>query len=53
MAVVIAAELLYATLITLIIVPIMYDIFFRGEPHNIDVGEDLDDVPDEISEFVS
>ena len=50
MAVVVAAGLLYATLMTLFIVPIMYDILYRGEPKNIDVGDDLDEAPDEVSD---
>ncbi|MBO6215739.1 MAG: efflux RND transporter permease subunit, partial [Lachnospiraceae bacterium] len=50
MAVVVAVGLLYATLMTLFVVPVMYDIFFRGEPRDIDVGDDLDEAPDEISD---
>ncbi|MBR6281475.1 MAG: efflux RND transporter permease subunit [Lachnospiraceae bacterium] len=50
MAVVVAAGLLYATLMTLFVVPIMYDILYRGEPKNIDVGDDLDEAPDEVSD---
>lgn len=53
MAVVVAAGLLYATLMTLFIVPIMYDILYRGEPKDIDVGDDLDEIPDEISEYLN
>ncbi|MBR0428785.1 MAG: efflux RND transporter permease subunit [Lachnospiraceae bacterium] len=50
MAVVVAAGLLYATLMTLFVVPIMYDILYRGEPKNIDVGDDLDEAPNEVSD---
>ena len=53
MAVVVAAGLLYATLMTLFIVPIMYDILYRGEPKDIDVGDDLDEAPDEVSEYLN
>ena len=40
MAVVIAGGLTYATLMTLYIVPIMYDILFKRPPLNVDVGDD-------------
>ncbi|MCR4999946.1 MAG: efflux RND transporter permease subunit [Lachnospiraceae bacterium] len=52
MAVVVAAGLLYATLMTLFVVPIMYDLLYRGEPKDIDVGDDLDQAPDEISDYM-
>ena len=41
MAVVVAVGLLYATLMTLFIVPVMYDILYRKQPKVIDV-EDSD-----------
>ena len=42
--------LLYATLMTLFIVPVLYDIFYRKKPKVIDVGDDnLDDIPDETA----
>ena len=41
MAVVVAFGLLYATLMTLFIVPVMYDILYRKQPKVIDV-EDSD-----------
>lgn len=47
MAIVVSVGLLYSTLMTLIIVPIMYDILYRHTPKVIDVGSDLDVVPDE------
>jgi len=54
MAVVIIGGLLYATLMTLYIIPIMYDIFFKRPPLVIDVGGDnLDDVPDDAAEFIA
>ena len=53
MAIVVSAGLIYATLMTLFIVPVMYDILYRKQPKNIDVGEDdLDQVPDEAQEFL-
>ena len=54
MAIVIIGGLTYATLMTLYIVPIMYDILFKKPPLNIDVGGDeLDDVPDDAAEFLA
>ena len=53
MAIVIAGGLLYATLMTLFIIPVMYDILFRKQPHVVDVGDDLNDVPDDAAEFLA
>ena len=54
MAIVIAGGLLYATLMTLFVVPVMYDIFFKGSPLSVDLGsEDLDDIPDDAAEFLA
>ena len=54
MAIVIIGGLTYATLMTLYIVPIMYDILFKKPPLAIDVGGDeLDDVPDDAAEFIA
>ncbi|MDD7209913.1 MAG: efflux RND transporter permease subunit [Lachnospiraceae bacterium] len=50
MAVVVSAGLLYATFMTLFIVPVMYDILYRRQPKEIDVGDDLDQIPDETEE---
>jgi len=48
MALVIAGGLLYATLMTLFIIPVMYDILFKKQPLDVDTGsESLDDIPDE------
>ncbi len=48
MALVIAGGLAYATLMTLFIIPVMYDILFKKQPLDIDTGsENLDDIPDE------
>ncbi len=52
MATVIAAGLIYATFMTLFVVPVMYDIFFRRQPLNVDTGDDLDEVPDDAAEFI-
>ena len=53
MALVIAGGLAYATLMTLFIVPIMYDILFKKQPLDVDTGkEDLDDVMDEAEEYM-
>ena len=30
----------------------MYDIFFKRQPLNVDVGDDLDDAPDDAAEFI-
>lgn len=54
MAVVIIGGLLYATVMTLIIVPVMYDILFKRKPLDVDIGsENLDDVPDDAAEFIA
>lgn len=53
MSIVVAAGLIYATFMTLFIVPVMYDIFYRKQPRVIDVGDDLDVIPDETSELVA
>lgn len=48
MALVIAGGLAYATLMTLFIIPVMYDILFKKPPLDVDTGsESLDDIPDE------
>ena len=52
MSIVIAGGLLYATLMTLYIIPIIYDIFFKRQPLNIDTGDDLEDVPDDAGEYL-
>ena len=46
--------MVYGTLMTLIIVPVIYDIVFKHEPRNVDIGGDnLDDVPDDAAEFIA
>ena len=54
MAIVIIGGLSYATLMTLFIVPVLYDLFYRKPPVNIDVGDDgMDDLPDDAAEFAA
>ena len=43
----------YATLLTLLIVPVWYDVIFRPAPKVVDTGsDDLDDVPDDAAEYM-
>ena len=42
MAIVTIGGLVYATLMTLFIVPVLYDLFFRGEVHQVDIGDEDD-----------
>ncbi len=55
MAIVIICGLAYATLMTLYIVPIMYDILFKKPPLNVDIGDEsnFDDIPDDAAEFLA
>lgn len=54
MALVIAGGLLYATLMTLFVIPVMYDILFKKQPLDIDTGsESLDDIPDDAQEYMA
>ena len=52
---VIICGLSYATLMTLYIVPILYDVLFKKPPLSVDVGsdDDLDDIPDDAAEFIA
>lgn len=53
MALVIAGGLAYSTLMTLFIIPVMYDILFKKAPLDVNLGsENLDDVPDDAKEFM-
>ena len=53
MAIVIICGLSYATLMTLYIVPILYDILFKKPPLVVDVGDDgMDDIPDDAAEYI-
>ena len=54
MAIVIICGLSYATLMTLYIVPILYDILFKKPPLVVDVGDDgMDDIPDDAAEYIA
>jgi HAE1 family hydrophobic/amphiphilic exporter-1 len=54
MGIVIVGGMTYATIMTLIIVPVIYDILFKRNPRNVDIGSDnLDDVPDDAAEFIA
>ena len=53
MSIVIAGGLLYATLMTLFIIPVMYDILYRKQPSIVDVGDDINDVPDDAAEYLA
>ena len=54
MAIVIICGLSYATLMTLYIVPILYDILFKKSPLVVDVGDDgMDDIPDDAAEYIA
>jgi multidrug efflux pump subunit AcrB len=53
MAIVVAFGLAYATLMTLFVVPVMYDLLYRKQPKEVNVGDDsVDDVPDDAAEFI-
>ena len=53
MAIVVAGGLAYATLMTLFIIPAMYDILFKRKPLQVDIGsENLDDVPDDAADYL-
>lgn len=53
MAIVVAGGLAYATLMTLFIIPVMYDILFKRKPLQVDIGsENLDDVPDDAADYL-
>ena len=54
MGIVIICGMSYATLMTLYVVPLLYDILFKKPPLNVDVGnDDLDDVPDDAAEYIA
>ena len=54
MAIVIIGGLTYATLMTLFIVPVIYDLLFRRPPHEVDVGDDgMDDLPDDAAQYLA
>ncbi len=55
MAIVIICGLSYATLMTLYIVPILYDILFKKPPLSGGCGwrRGLDDIPDDAAEYIA
>ena len=54
MAIVIICGLTYATIMTLYVVPLLYDLLFKKPPLNIDIGsDDLDDIPDDAAEYIA
>ena len=54
MAIVVVSGLSYATLMTLFIVPVIYDILYRRSPTHVDVGDDgMDDLPDDAAELAA
>jgi multidrug efflux pump subunit AcrB len=53
MAIVVVGGMLYATLMTLFVVPIMYDLLYRRVPTEIDLGdENLDDDPGDAQAYL-
>ncbi len=53
MAIVVVGGMLYGTLMTLYIIPVMYDLLYRKKITTVDVGEDnLDELPDDAAEFI-
>lgn len=53
MAIVIAGGLIYATLMTLYIIPVMYDILYKKQPLHVKITDDLDDIPDDAAEYLA
>lgn len=52
MALVLSGGLIYATFMTLFIIPIMYDLFFKRKPLDIDVGGELDEQYDDAAAYL-
>ena len=53
MAIVVAGGLLYATFTTLYVVPCMYDLLYRKQPHEVDLGdESIDDDPGDAQAYL-
>jgi multidrug efflux pump subunit AcrB len=53
MALVVVGGLIYATFMTLYVVPVMYDILYRRVPTEVDLGDStLDDDPGDAQEFL-
>ncbi len=53
MAIVVCFGLIYSTLMTLFIVPVMYDIFYRRKPLVIDVDDQVENIPDETEDLLA
>ncbi len=53
MAIVVIGGLIYGTLMTLFVVPIIYDIFYRRPLREVDVGGDHELPPDDAEAFIS
>ena len=53
MAIVVAFGLVYSTLMTLFIVPVMYDILYRKKPRVIDVDDEVENIPDETEDLLN
>ena len=52
MAIVVCFGLIYSTFMTLFIVPVMYDIFYRKKPLVIDVDDEIENIPDETEDLL-
>lgn len=53
MALVVVGGLLYATFMTLYVVPVMYDLLYRRVPHEVDLGdENIDDDPGDAQAYL-
>ena len=53
MAIVVCFGLIYSTFMTLFIVPVMYDIFYRKKPLVIDVDDEIENIPDETEDLLA
>ncbi|MBR5047309.1 MAG: efflux RND transporter permease subunit, partial [Eubacterium sp.] len=53
MAIVVCFGLIYSTLMTLFIVPVMYDTFYRKKPLVIDVDDEIENIPDETEDLLA
>ena len=53
MALVVVGGLLYATFMTLYVVPVMYDLLYRRVPYEVDLGdENIDDDPGDAQAYL-
>jgi multidrug efflux pump subunit AcrB len=53
MAIVMTGGLLYGTLMTLFIIPVMYDILCKKPPLHVDVDSDMEEVADDAAAFLA